>query len=90
MDDTEKISIILRQTDFTEEQAQHYLDLYNGDCSKVIRHYLVGDKVEGVELNEQDKKEKEKNSKISVKSLNQEIYKQFRQKLEISEDKKRG
>jgi Zn-dependent M16 (insulinase) family peptidase len=82
MDDTEKISIILRQTDYTEEDAKKYLELYDGDCSKVIRYYLVGDKATATAIVKPDK--------IPAKNLNQEIYKQFRQKLEIVEDKKRG
>jgi hypothetical protein len=83
MDDSEKISVILRQTDYTEEDAKKYLELYDGDCSKVIRKYLLGDKANEpvVEV---------KPDKIPAKNLNQEIYKQFRQKLEIVEDKKRG
>lgn len=64
MDDN--IQIILRQTDYTEEQAKEKLIEYNNDPMKVIRAYL------GIT---------EKKAP-AVKSVNQEIYKQLRYKLD--------
>lgn len=62
----EKIQIILRQTDYSEEQAKEKLLEYNDDPMKVIRTYL------GIT---------EKKA-LPVKSVNQEIYKQLRYKLD--------
>ncbi len=62
----EKIQIILRQTDYSEEQAKEKLLEYNDDQLKVIRAYL------GIT---------EKKA-LPVKSVNQEIYKQLRYKLD--------
>jgi len=64
MDDN--IQTILRQTDYTEEQAKEKLIDYNNDPLKVIRAYL------GIT---------EKKAPY-VKSVNQEIYKQLRYKLD--------
>jgi hypothetical protein len=64
MDDS--IQLILRQTDYTEEQAKEKLIEYDNDPIKVIRAYL------GVT---------EKKA-LPVKSVNQEIYKQLRYKLD--------
>ena len=67
MDDTtEKINIILRQTDYTGEIARIKLSECGDDHMKVIRGYL------GIT---------EKKTPDRVKSVNQEIYKQFRDKL---------
>jgi len=62
----EKAQIILRQTDLTEEQAYAKLAEHNDDHMKVIREYL------GIA---------EKKALACVKSVNQEIYRQFREKL---------
>ena len=62
----ENIQLILRQTDYNEEQAQEKLIEYNNDPLKVIRAYL------GIT---------EKKA-LPVKSVNQEIYKQLRYKLD--------
>jgi hypothetical protein len=62
----EKVQIILRQTDLTEEQAYAKLAEHNDDHMKVIRQYL------GIA---------EKKAPACVKSVNQEIYRQFREKL---------
>jgi len=62
---TEKVEIILRQTDYTQEKAIEKLKEYNFDELKVIRSYFgIG-----------DKKEK------PINSINQEIYKQIRYRL---------
>ena len=66
MDSTEKIQIILRQTDLTEEQAGEKLAQHNEDHMKVIREYL------GIT---------EKKAPEQMKSVNQEIYRQFREKF---------
>jgi len=62
-----KIQIILRQTDYNVEQARAKLSEYNYDETSVIKAYL------GIE-------HKPKSDKI--KSINQEIYKQLRHKLD--------
>jgi hypothetical protein len=63
---SEKINIILRQTDYTEETARTKLSECGDDHMKVIRAYL------GIA---------EKKAPDRVKSVNQEIYKQIRVKL---------
>jgi hypothetical protein len=65
----EKIEIILRQTDYTEDVAREKLEEMNGDYIKVIKSFL------GII----EKKESNK-----IKSVNQEIYKQLRYKLDES------
>jgi hypothetical protein len=65
-DANDKIKIILRQTNYTECEAKEKLILYNYDHIKVIKSYF------GIE----EKKEK------PIKSINQEIYKQIRFKLD--------
>jgi hypothetical protein len=65
-DANDKIKIILRQTNYTEGEAKEKLILYNYDHIKVIKSYF------GIE----EKKEK------PIKSVNQEIYKQIRFKLD--------
>jgi hypothetical protein len=62
----EKIQIILRQTDLTEDMARAKLTQHNNDHMKVIREYL------GIA---------EKKAPACVKSVNQEIYRQFREKM---------
>lgn len=64
----ELIQIILRQTDYTEEIAKEKLIENGGDHILVIKKYMGLD----------DKKQE------PVKSLNQEIYKQLRYKLDSS------
>ncbi len=66
MDIAEKIQIILRQTDISEEQALERLAEHNEDHMKVIREYL------GIA---------EKKAPEQMKSVNQEIYRQFREKF---------
>ena len=62
----EKIQIILRQTDYTEETARTKMAEHNYDHLKVIRGYL------GIAEN---------NAPAGIKSVNHEIYRQFREKL---------
>jgi hypothetical protein len=61
----EKIQIILRQTDYTEEKAIEKLKEHNYDELNVIRSYF------GVIEKKQP-----------IKSINQEIYKQIRYRLD--------
>ena len=62
----EKVQIIMRQTDYTEEVAKEKLKEFNYDHIAVIKSYL------GVP-----------NKKAApVKSVNQEIYKQLRYRLD--------
>jgi len=65
----EKIQMILRQTDYNEDIAREKLELMNGDHIKVIKSFL------GIT---------EKKEPTKIKSLNQEIYKQLRYKLDES------
>jgi len=67
MDFSEKIAIIVSQTNYSVEIAAEKLNNFGGDHIKVIRDYM------GIP----EKKE-------TVTSLNQEIYKQIRFKLDDS------
>lgn len=62
----ENVQVIMRQTDYTEEMAKEKLKEFNYDHIAVIKSYL------GVT---------EKKT-APVKSLNQEIYKQLRHRLD--------
>jgi hypothetical protein len=64
---TNNIPIILRQTNYSEQEAREKLFEYNNDYVAVIKAYL------GV---------KKDTSKSEIKSVNQEIYKQMRFKLD--------
>jgi hypothetical protein len=64
----EKIKIIIRQTDYDEEKAREKLIEFENDHIKVIKDYY------GIK----------DNSKNTVKTYNQEIYKQIRKKIDIS------
>ena len=61
------IEIILRQTDYTREVAKKKLEECNYDHMSVIRDYF------GIA---------EKKTPVVIESLNQEIYKQMRYKLD--------
>jgi hypothetical protein len=61
----EKIQIIVLQTDYTKDEAQTKLSEFDNDHIKVIRSYL------GIT----EKKAPH------IKSINQEIYKQIRERL---------
>jgi hypothetical protein len=63
-----KIQIILRQTNYTETEAEEKLMKYNNDPLLVIKDFL------GI-------KERNENK---VYSVNQEIYRQLRHKLDSS------
>ena len=62
------INIVMSQTNYTEEQAREKLKLFNCDYMKVLKEYMG--------INEKPPEQ--------VKSLNQEIYKQIRTKLDSS------
>ena len=62
----EKVQIIMRQTDYTEDIAKVKLKEFNYDYMEVIKSYL------GIT----DKKQQ------NIKSVNQEIYKQLRYRLD--------
>jgi len=64
----DKIAIITRQTNYTEEEAKYKLSECNGDHIKVIKIFM------GIE----EKKEKR------LASVNQEIYRQLRHKMDDS------
>ena len=38
------VDIVMRQTNYSIEEAVSLLQLYNNDVAKVIRSYLIGDK----------------------------------------------
>jgi len=62
----EKVEMVLRQTDYTQEEAKNKLIEFNYDTIQVVKNYL------GIT----EKKEP------PVKTVNQEIYKQIRYKLD--------
>lgn len=63
-----KIQLIMRQTDYNEEFALHKLQEFNYDHILVIKDFL------GIPLSKENK----------IKSVNQEIYRQIRYKLNES------
>lgn len=65
----DNIALILRQTDYTKELAIQKLQKHNNNPLNVIREYM------GINTTEK---------KAPIKSLNQEIYKQIRSKLDTS------
>lgn len=62
----DKVQIVLRQTDYTETTTREKLKEFDYDHLKVIRNYLG--------LTEK--------KALPVKSVNQEIYKQLRSRLD--------
>jgi len=62
----EKVQMILRQTDYTEEEAKNKLKEFNYDHIQVVKSYL------GIP----EKKP------LPIKTVNQEIYKQIRYRLD--------
>lgn len=68
----EKIQIVLRQTDYTADQAKEKLEAFNYNEINVIKDYM------GIDM-----KKQESNNKQSS-SINQQIYKQIRTKLDGS------
>lgn len=65
----DKISIIKRQTSYTDDEIKEKLIKYNDNYMSVIKDFM------GIEV---DKKQPK------IKSVNQEIYKQIRHKLDHS------
>ena len=68
-DVAQHVKKVTTQTNYTEEEALEKLRLFNGDYMRVIKDYM------GIP----EKKEPEK-----IKSINQEIYKQIRTRLDSS------
>ena len=66
------IALVCRQTNYSKEIAESKLKEFNYDSMKVIREYL------GVNAKSQNKEKV-----IDKSQINQEMYKQFRSKLEI-------
>jgi hypothetical protein len=71
----ENIDIVLRQTNYTKEVAIQKLEEHNNNAINVIKEYM------GVKPTEK---------MAPFKSLNQEIYKQIRLKLDSSMDEYRS
>lgn len=73
MDDNDQnnIGIILRQTAYTQKEAEELYIKYGKDYIKVIKEYM--------EI-------KEKSPNDNNRSLNQEIYKQIRDQMEVNTD----
>jgi hypothetical protein len=71
----ENIDIVLRQTNYTKEVAIQKLKEHNNNTINVIKEYM------GVKPAEK---------KAPIKSLNQEIYRQIRIKLDTSMDEYRA
>ena len=65
----DKLNIILRQTNYTVEDALIKLELFNYDEVAVIKDYL------GISIKEND-------CKVDKNNLNNEIYKQLRKRLD--------
>lgn len=66
-DMSEKVQMIMRQTDYDQETAEQKLAEHHDDPIKVIKNYL------GIT-----------EKKAPIKSVNQEIYRQLRYKLDSS------
>lgn len=69
MDSSAKIDVIMRQTDYTPEEALHKLMEFKGDEIHVIKDFL------GIPI---------KKVSPAVKSVNQAIYKELRVHLDLS------
>ena len=63
------VEIIMRNTNYTESQAEEKLSQHNNDISSVIREYLCGTPVETIISDES-------------KSTNQRVYQEIRQYLD--------
>ena len=69
-DDIEQhVQKVMSQTNYTKEKAKEKLRLFNCDYMRVIRDYM------GIPETKEEKK---------VKSLNQEIFRQIRTKMDVS------
>ena len=66
MTETEKISTIISQTNYTEDQAREYLLRYNNDEIAVIRYYLTGSEYPAAKC------------ETSMRSKNQLVYSEIR------------
>ena len=75
---SEKLGIVARQTDYDEATIRQKLIDSNYDHMKVIKEYL------GL-----DKKVEQKSATTKPSSVNQEIYKQIRKRLEIMDYNKK-
>lgn len=73
---SEKMGIVSRQTDYDEETIRQKLIDNNYDHMKIIKEYMGLDK-------------KQNKSLEKSLSLNQQIYKQIRQKLDVSDYNKK-
>lgn len=65
----QNVKKVMSQTNYTEEDAKEKLRLFNCDYMKVIKDYM------GIPEKKEEKK---------IKSVNQEIYRQLRTKLDNS------
>ena len=63
------VKTVMSQTNYTQEEANEKLKLFNCDYMRVIRDYM------GIPEKKEEKK---------VKSVNQEIFRQIRKKLDSS------
>ena len=68
----EKVEIVLRQTNYSREEAEQKLKLYNYDYTKVILDFIKSGSNQSQEKSEERK----------VKSVNQEIYRNIRHYLD--------
>uniref|UniRef100_A0A6C0KZC5 Uncharacterized protein n=1 Tax=viral metagenome TaxID=1070528 RepID=A0A6C0KZC5_9ZZZZ len=68
----EKMGIVSRQTGYDEQTIRQKLIDNNYDHMKIIKEYL------GLDINETNKSSK-------INSVNQEIYKQIRKKIDVSD-----
>jgi hypothetical protein len=71
MADNNMVKTVMSHTNYTESEATDKLKLCNNDYMRVIKDYM------GIP-------EKKEQPKIKIKSVNQEIYRQFRTTLDIS------
>ena len=68
-----KVQLVIRQTNYTEEEARHKLLMHDYDEIKCIKEYLGIDVVSSTP---------KKTEHPSIPSVNQQIYKEIRKKLE--------
>jgi hypothetical protein len=66
MSEAEKITTIISQTDYTEDEAREYLLRYDNDEIAVIRYYLTGSEYPTVK------------HETSARSKNQLVYSEIR------------
>ena len=68
----EKIQMVLRQTDYTADKAKEKLEAFDYNEINVIKDYM------GIDIKKQESNNKQ------TSSINQQIYKQIRTKLDGS------